>query len=56
MFTIENTNGFNQSEIDLMNQAARILMERGIEESGACDIVNNNWQESGNTVESLTRV
>ena len=54
MFNLDNTSGFTQADCDLMNQAVAVLMESGIDESNASDIVNNNWQESGNTVESLT--
>jgi hypothetical protein len=54
MFNLDNTSGFTQADCDLMNQAVAVLMERGIDESNANDIVNNNWQEVGNTVESLT--
>lgn len=56
MFTLDSTNGFSQSDINLMNQALEVLVERGIDESNAADIVNNNWQPSGNTVDSLTVV
>lgn len=55
MFTMENTQGFSQSDLDLLNEAAGVLIAQGVDESNACDIVNNNWAESGNTVESLTR-
>lgn len=55
MFTLENTDGFTSADCDLMNQAVQALMDRGIDEKNASDIVNNNWMESGNTVESLTR-
>lgn len=54
MFTLENTEGFTQANLDMMNKALAILIERGVEESNAQDIINNNWKESGNTVESLT--
>lgn len=54
MFTSDNTRGFTQSDLDLINVALKILVADGIEESNASDIVNNNWQESGNTVDSLT--
>lgn len=54
MFTLENTEGFNQSEINLLNAAIENLMASGIDEENASAIVNNNWQASGNTVESLT--
>lgn len=53
MFHLGNTNGFTQADCDMMNQAVAVLMERGIDESNAVDIVNNNWQESGNTIKSL---
>lgn len=53
MLNLDNTKGFTQADCDLMNQAVAVLMERGIDESNAVDIVNNNWQESGNTLKSL---
>ena len=53
MFTLDTTDGFTQSDLDILNSAQALLMERGIDESNAADIVNNNWRESGNTVESL---
>ncbi len=57
MFTLDNTNGFTQRDIDLMNRAVRLLMEDGIEEKSAMDAVNNNWNVDGvNTVASLTRL
>ena len=55
MFTTENTHGFTQADCDLLNAAVAVLIERGIDEKNAADIVNNNWQETGNTVESLCR-
>lgn len=54
MFTMDNTEGFTADDLDLMNEALEILLADGIDESNASDIVNNNWQESGNTVDSLT--
>jgi hypothetical protein len=55
MFTMDSTEGFTQADLDLMNEALDVLTSQGIEESNASDIINNNWQETGNTVESLTR-
>lgn len=57
MFTLENTTGFTQSDIALLNQALDTLMKSDpqIEESNASDIINDNWRESGNTVRSLIR-
>lgn len=54
MFTMDNTQGFTEADLDLMNEAVEVLIADGIDESNACDIVNNNWMPEGNTVESLT--
>ena len=56
MFTLNNTNGFTESDCVLLNQAVQLLIERGIDESNASDIVNNNWNETNNTLESLTKM
>jgi hypothetical protein len=53
MFTFENTHGFSRVDCDLLNAAASVLIARGIDEKNAADIVNNNWRETGNTVQSL---
>ena len=53
MFNLDNTAGFTQSDCDLLNLAASVLVDRGMEDKNAFDIVNNNWKEFGNTVESL---
>lgn len=55
MFTTDNTEGFTSADLALMNQAAAALVAQGIDADNAADIVNNNWQPTGNTVESLTR-
>lgn len=55
MFTLDTTEGFTQDQIDLMNKAVHRLMEAGIEEKSACDIVNNNFNTEGNnTIATLT--
>ncbi|MGE0521263.1 MAG: hypothetical protein AB7F22_25575 [Reyranella sp.] len=56
MFTHENTAGFSTADLRLLNRALATLIERGIDESNAADIVTNNWQPAGNSVDSLTRV
>ena len=56
MFTLDNTEGFTASNIELLNAALAILIERGLEESSAVDIVNNNWSGDGDTVESLSKL
>ena len=55
MFDLNNTNGFSQDDLVLLNRAMQILVESGVDESNSADIVNNNWDETENTVESLTR-
>jgi hypothetical protein len=55
MFTMDNTAGFTQDDLDLMNEALEVLIAEGMDESNASDIINNNWMEDGNTVESLTK-
>lgn len=55
MFDLNNTNGFSQDDLVLLNRAMQIIVESGVDEKNASDIVNNNWEEAGNTVESLTR-
>ncbi len=55
MFTTQNTDGFNTADIKLLNQAVETLVARGYSEEEAADRVNNNWMESDNTVESLTK-
>ena len=63
-FTIENTEGFTESDVALLNKAFRAYMARHPDldddnreqlESHAHDLINNNWQANGNTVESLLR-
>ena len=54
MFTADNTTGFSAADLELLNKALKVLVADGMDESNASDIINNNWQATGNTVESLT--
>lgn len=57
MFKQDNTQGFSDAELALMNQALEQLMAKGWPKDGASDLINNNFKtESENTIESLTRV
>jgi ABC-type taurine transport system substrate-binding protein len=56
MFTLDNTEGFTAANIEIMNAALAKLVARGIEESNASDIVNNNWTGDGDTVDSLAKM
>ena len=53
MFTLENTTGFSESDLKLMNKAVAILVNHGYDEKTAQDAVTNNWCDGDNTVESL---
>ena len=53
MFRMDNTEGFTQADLDLMNEALEALLADGIDGSNASDIINNNWMPDGNTVETL---
>lgn len=57
MFTAENTQGFSAADLALLNAALETMMARypDVDESNAHDIINNNWRETGNTVESLVK-
>ena len=47
-FTTENTNGFNQADLDLMNTAVIILLNGSADADdikNACDEVNDNFEE-----------
>ena len=56
MLNTTNTSGFSQADLELLNRAVRLLVEDGIDESNAADIVCNNWRQSGNTVATLALV
>lgn len=47
MFTIQNTEGFAQSELDILNDAARIVREtydcEGLEQYSLNDAIGNAW-------------
>lgn len=47
MFTLTNTEGFTQCDLDLLNEAAAYLTAGGMEMQSACDLVNNNWLGDG---------
>ena len=45
MFTIDNTEGFTNEQIAVLNDALAIVMKNnpGIDESNASDLINNAW-------------
>ncbi|QND84599.1 Uncharacterized protein ChrSV_2373 [Chromobacterium vaccinii] len=55
MFTKQNTQGFTQEQLDLLNQALEIMMARGYDESHASDLINNRWVGDETTLADLTK-
>ncbi len=54
-FTMDNTSGFTQADLDLMNAAViKLIEETGMDEKSASDIVNNNWTNEDNTIACLS--
>ncbi len=59
MFTLENTENFTQSELDLMNSAVEVLMSQSENEDDLkyCEArINNNFIKGvTNTIDSLIK-
>lgn len=56
MFTLDNTDGFTELDLSLINRALDVLIEHGIDEQNASHIITNNWcVDVENTIESLTK-
>jgi len=41
---MDNTEGFSQTDLDLINEALNIRLERGEDEKSATDKINNVWR------------
>lgn len=54
MFNAQNTTGFTQDQLDLMNEALNVLIAAGWDEEDASDKVNNNWVD-GATIDDLVK-
>ena len=52
MFSQDNTEGFTNSELEILNAALKIRLERGEDEQDASDAINNAWVK-GAQVEDL---
>lgn len=52
MFTLDNTDGFTQADLDRLNAAAALLDTDGIDAQNIADILNNAWYD-GITVDEL---
>lgn len=45
MWTMENTEGFTQGQLDTINEAIDLMDVDGISESNVNDAINNAWAE-----------
>ncbi len=52
MWTMDNTQGFTQDQLDLINDAIDLMDTDGIDESNVNDAINNAWAEQ-ETAEEL---
>lgn len=43
MFTQDNTNGFTDAQLVILNEALNIRRARGEDEKNASDAINNAW-------------
>jgi|APGre2960657505_1045072.scaffolds.fasta_scaffold280666_3 hypothetical protein len=55
MFTHENTEGFSNADLSLLNIALIFRALRGEDEKNATDAINNAWRE-GATIKTLTSI
>ena len=52
MWTMDNTSGFTQTQLDLINRAIEMMDTDGIDDSNVNDAINNAWAEQ-DTAEAL---
>ncbi|WBT40152.1 hypothetical protein [Hyphomicrobium sp. DMF-1] len=52
MWTMDNTTGFSQAQLDIINKAIRLMDTDGACESTVNDAINNAWNEQ-ETAEEL---
>lgn len=43
MWTMENTDGFTQDQLDLINEARELMDVDGVDGSNVNDAINNAW-------------
>ena len=53
LFRPDNTAELADDDLVLLNEAAAELLAQGLDPNNAADLLTNNWQPDGNTVESL---
>lgn len=52
MWTMDNTQGFTQDQLDMINDAINLMDTSGIDQSNIDDAINNAWCGQ-NTAEQL---
>jgi len=52
MWTMDNTTGFSQAQLDIINKAIRLMDTDGAHESNVNDAITNAWNEQ-ETAEEL---
>jgi hypothetical protein len=55
MWTMDNTEGFTQAQLDIINQVHEELTTLLWEEKAASDLINNVWNDSIQTVADLRK-
>lgn len=54
MWTMDNTDGFTQDQLDLINEVLEeMIAETGMEKSNASDMINNAWVDGIETADDL---
>lgn len=51
MWTMDNTQGFTQTQLDLINDAIDLMDTDGIAESNVNDAINNAWADQSTAAE-----
>ncbi len=55
MWTMDNTEGFTQDQLDLINEVLPELIADGVDQSNANDLINNAWHDGIRTADDLRK-
>ena len=55
MWTMDNAEGFTQTQLDMINEVLTEVVTDGMDERNASDIINNAWVDSIHTAADLRR-
>jgi len=56
MWTMDNTEGFTQAQLDIINEARSLIDVDGIDESNIDDAINNAWVDQATASELAAAV